>query len=119
VKKGAKLPHDGQVLGEGTDVDLRTEIAHEVKHLVDEVLPTGELVPIGTGDQATADLQAQLETARPHERISILEAARARVSGDVKAIDAEIAAERKRLEGEGGKPEGRAARQAKATGESA
>lgn len=98
VKLNCLLPHDGEVLTGGTDVELRPDIAHEVRHLVDEVLPTGEVQPIGFKDRQAAQLAADLAAARPHERISLLERARAAVADDLKTLDAQIAAEQTRLE---------------------
>lgn len=100
VKPNCLLPHDGGVLDPNTDVELRADVAYEVRHLVDEVTATGELRPIGTAAASEAALKAALATARPHERISLLEAARATLAGDLTKIDAQIAAERKRLETE-------------------
>lgn len=100
VKPGQQLAHGGAVLEGETDVELTAELAYEVRHLVDEVLPTGEVRAIGAGERAAAELQAALASAKPHERISILETARASVAGDLDTLDRAIAAERKRLAAE-------------------
>lgn len=102
VKDGCELAHGGTVLTGGATVDLPAAIALEVRHLVVEVLPSGDVQPIGAADRAEAELADALERAKPHERISILEQARADaqrfVSGaqeKVAQLDRQIAAERK------------------------
>ncbi|MEO8483326.1 MAG: hypothetical protein ABI634_14025 [Acidobacteriota bacterium] len=97
VKLGALLPHDGGVLVGGTDVELRPDIAHEVRHLVNEVTATGEERPIGFKDRAEAELAAAVAAAKPHERISLLENARKVLLGDLEKLDAQIDAEQQRL----------------------
>lgn len=108
VKAGCQLAHNGAVIDGGAEIDLAPALAFEVRHLVDEVLPTGETRPLGAGERGAADLEAALAAARPHERISILEAARAATAGDLAKIDRAIALERARLAGES-KPAAKAA----------
>jgi hypothetical protein len=100
VKRGKQLPHDGRVLDGDTDVELRPDIAFEVRHLVDEVLPSGAVRPIGGRERAEAELAAALASARPHERISILEAAQAAGEVNRDALAAAIAEERAQLAAE-------------------
>jgi hypothetical protein len=95
------------VLDAGTDVELTPAIAYEVRHAVDEVTATGEIRAIGASEPDAAALERALATARPHERISLLEEARARTAGDLKTLDAQIAAERKRLDTEAPKGDAR------------
>lgn len=102
VKVGQELAHGGTVLTGGTDVELAVSIAHEVRHLVDEVLPGGETRPIGAEARAAAELQDALDRAQPHERVSLLEQARAEAQrfadgaqSELARLDKLIAAERK------------------------
>jgi hypothetical protein len=100
VRPGKQLPHDAKVLEEGTDVLLPLEIAHEVRHLVDEVV--GDSVrPLGVASTLEADLAA----ARPHERISILEAQEAQLKELLAGVQRSLAAERKAVKQETAKPD--------------
>ncbi len=74
VKDGAVLAHEGRELTGGANVELMAGIAHEVRHLVDEVDAAGKARPIGATSETT-QLLAQLETARAHEHITLLEQA--------------------------------------------
>lgn len=103
VKDGQELTTaaadgNGQRIAKGGDVlELPAHVAYEVRHLVDEVDATGTPREIGADEAAAAALRAGLETAKPHERISILRSARAAAAGNLTDIDQQIAAEEKRL----------------------
>lgn len=94
VRDGKHLAHHGDVLNGGAELELPDAIALECAHLVDEVLPTGETR--GVGATAPADLKDVLARHRPHERVSILEEARAKTAGDLDAIEQQLTVERKR-----------------------
>jgi len=75
VKVGCELAHNGTVVGGGEDVTLDPAVAFEVRHLVDTVDPvTNDATPIGTARDEAA-LLSDLERARPHERVSLIEQA--------------------------------------------
>jgi hypothetical protein len=95
VKPGKELAHDGGVKVGGADVEIRTDIAHEIRHLVDEVQPDGTVKPIGHAEAEASVLEQELASAQPHERVSILQAARDAVAARLTTLDAAIAAEDK------------------------
>lgn len=92
VKPGQQLPHAGEVFDAGQEIDLPDHVAREVPHLVVEVLANGDVRPIGA--PSAPALEEVLARHRPHERITILEEARAKVAQDLATLDRQIAAER-------------------------
>lgn len=95
VRPGQQLAHNGKVLFGGETLDLPQHLALEVRHLVDPVGADGKVKPWPT--DPVAALAAELSTAKPHERISILQQHRARATSHLDDIDREIAAEEMRL----------------------
>jgi acyl-CoA reductase-like NAD-dependent aldehyde dehydrogenase len=98
VRAGQQLAHLGKTLRGGDVVELERHVALEVQHLVDPVDATGKVKP-WPSDAASA-LAADLARARPHERISLLRAARDAGQAHVDDIDREIANEETRLAAE-------------------
>jgi hypothetical protein len=84
VRDGAILPHAGAELLGGTVVQLKPEIAYEVRHLVEPIGDDGQVQPWGAASDAK--LEADLATARSHERISILEDAIAVKAGELERL---------------------------------
>lgn len=95
VRHGQVLAHCGALVRGGEVVDLSPEVAYEVRHLVDPVGADGKVTAWPT--DAATQLAKDLAAARPHERISILQAAREHRQIDLATIDADIAAEERRL----------------------
>jgi len=102
VIPGQQLAHHGQVYRGGDLVELDDAIALEVRSLITPVDAAGK--PKAWPTDAAGALAADLAKARPHERISILQAARAAGQAHVADIDREIAAEEARLVAEGAGP---------------
>ncbi len=98
VIAGQQLAHHGQVYRGGDVVELDTAIALEVRSLITPIDAAGKAKPWPT--DAAGALAAELAKARPHERISILRAARDAGQAHVTDIDREIAAEELRLQAE-------------------
>ena len=76
----------------GDILELNERQALELSHKVDECDEAGNLLAKPTD---TTAVEKQLATARPHERISILEVEREKVAAQLKAIDDRIEAEKK------------------------
>lgn len=93
VRPGQQLAHLGQVLEEGAEVTLPITIAHEVRHLVDEVVGAS-VRAIGQSSTFEADLNA----ARPHERVSILERQEAELVALLDGVRKQLTLERKAQE---------------------
>ena len=95
VRPGAQLAHHGKVLIGGDTVELPQHVALEVRHLIDPVGADGKVKPWPA--DPVAALAAELATAKPHERISILRMHRDRNAANLADIDREIEAEEQRL----------------------
>lgn len=98
VRDDAQMPlaHHGEEFTSGAIVQLEPHVAFEVRHLVDPVGADGQVRPWGApADEA---IDAELAAARPHERVSILEAAIAGKRGDLDRLEKLHAAEVKKNE---------------------
>ncbi|HYE85650.1 MAG TPA: hypothetical protein VEA16_04815, partial [Vicinamibacterales bacterium] len=81
VRDGAVLAHAGDELRGGVTVELLPHVAYEVRHLVEPLGDDGQVRPWQTLSQEAID--AELAAARPHERISLIDAAIAAKQGDL------------------------------------
>lgn len=85
VRAGKELAHHGDVLTAGQDVMLEAHIAHEVRHLIDEVDPaTGTVRPIAMSLE-TARVLNDVARYRPHERVTLFEQAIAQAGAEAGA----------------------------------
>lgn len=100
VRPNAQLSHNGTVLEAGAEVSLPPRIAYEVRHLVDEVLPSNEVRHIGPDEVAAAELADTLEHARPEHRLGILLAAKDELLARRQPADEALAEVEKLVEAE-------------------
>lgn len=111
VNAGAALAHEGTVLAGGTDVELPAHVAHEVRHLVTPIdRATGKP---RSWQPADAALRDELARSRPHERVSILDAALKATRGDIAELE-QLLAQAKREDADAAKAAAKATKPAAA-----
>ena len=87
VRAGKVLAHEGQELTAGEAVDLLEHVAYEVRDMVLVVGRDGQTAPVESLVKAPGSIEAELETARPHERQSLIDAHRASLQAQLDALD--------------------------------
>lgn len=88
VRPGQVLGISGKDVLSGEVIELSDALAHELKHKVDACTKEGKLL------EAPAEFtNAQLESAREHERISILQGAVDQAKRNLEMAEAALAAE--------------------------
>lgn len=86
VRPGAVVNHGGALYAHPDELDLPRHVAAELPHLMFEIDVLGEEVVVDRFD-------AELASARPHERISMLKAEQMRLRARLADVDKLVQAE--------------------------
>lgn len=94
----------GQEVGQNGKIYRENEVLevpdHLVKELAHKVLPSDEQGNVI--EQPDENIDAQVASAAPHERLSILQGERDRLAQSLEKLDAQIATETQRAQQDGG-----------------